>query len=94
MNPVYKEELLIELQVNDGCEDDEVTTTDTIPFQLYYIAETGLVSFKPTWTHTELGCPITYEIGRIDDTTGLERALTADESSVLVQDKTNGWLDI
>lgn len=43
MDPVYEEELLIELQVNDGCEDDEVTTTDTIPFQLYYIAETGLV---------------------------------------------------
>lgn len=48
----------------------------------------------PTWTHTEVGCPFTYEIGRLDDTTGVERALTADEASVLVIDPTNGHLDI
>jgi len=30
MDPVYSEELLIDVKVNDGCEDDEVTNLTSI----------------------------------------------------------------
>lgn len=37
--------------------------------------------FDPTWTHTLTGCPITYEIGRVE--TGIERPLNPVEIAVL-----------
>ena len=93
MDPVYSEELLIELKVRDACPEDEVTPTSSISNTLYYIAEDGLINYEPTWTHTKVDCPITYEVSRIE-TDGTERALTAEEELVLVHDKSNGWLDL
>ena len=57
---------------------------------LYYIAEDGVVRYEPEWTHTETGCPFTYEVGRMVD--GVERPLTPDEQVVLVHDDSNGHL--
>ena len=67
------------------CPDDEVTPTSTIDNTLYYIAEDGLISYKPTWTHTLFDCPIIYGVNRID-ADGTERPLTASEQLVLVHD--------
>ena len=83
---------MIELKVKDGCEEDEVTNLSTIEDTLYYIAEDGLVKYQPTWTHSELGCPIEYLVSRIVD--GVERPLTDEEKTVLGHDDTNGWLDL
>ena len=49
MNPTYTEELIIILNVNNFCRIDTVIPLSTIPNQLYYIAEDGVVSFAPTW---------------------------------------------
>jgi len=92
MENVYTEELLIDLWVMDGCEDDDVTNLTTIDDTLYYIAEDGLVSYQPTWTHSELGCPILYMVSRIVD--GVERDLTPEEALVLTHNSANGWLDL
>ena len=67
-----------------------VTPLDTIPDELYYIAEDGTKSFVPTWSTTIPGCPVTYEIGRINDITGLEEPLTAAELVVITFDITDG----
>lgn len=45
MDPVYSEELLIQLNVSDACPDDEVTPTSSIANTLYYIAEDGLIGY-------------------------------------------------
>ena len=45
MNPIYEEELLIELKVANECLIDEITPLDTIADQLYYIDEDGTQSF-------------------------------------------------
>lgn len=45
MNPPYKEELIIQLKVNDGCEEDEVTNLTTIDDTFYYIAEDGTIDY-------------------------------------------------
>lgn len=78
--------------MKEGCNDDEVTTFGTIDDTLYYIAEDGLVSYQRTWEHTELGCPITYQVTRIES--GIERALTPEEQLVLIIDPNNGYLDL
>ena len=83
MDPTYEEELIIELIVSNDCGSDEVTALDFIQEELYYITESGVRSFAPTWSTTVAGCPVTYEIGRIDDQSGLERALTVEESAVI-----------
>ena len=43
-----------------------MTALDTIADELYYIAEDGLVNYEPTWTHTMVDCPVTYEVSRVD----------------------------
>ena len=92
MDPVYQEELIIGLKVNDGCEDDEVTNLTTIGNTFYYIAEDGVISYEPTWSHSEVGCPIAYMVSRIEN--GVERPLTASEKLVLNHDVTNGWMTL
>lgn len=42
------------------------------------------------WSTTIAGCPVTYEIGRIDDDTGLERPLTTDELAVITFSDVDG----
>ena len=55
------EELLIELQVKDACQEDEVDNLSTIDaLVVYYIAEDEIVLYDPTWSHTIDGCPFTY----------------------------------
>ena len=83
MDPTYEEELLIRLTVNNDCQTDKVTPLDTIPDELYYIAEDGVRTFAPSWSITVIGCPVTYEIGRIDESTGLERPLGSAELAVI-----------
>ena len=83
MNPTYEEELIIKLTVTNACQTDEVTALDTIADEIYYIAEDGFRSFAPTWSITVPGCPVTYEIGRIDDLSGLERPLSVNELAVI-----------
>ena len=60
-----------------------MTALSSIANELYYIAEDGVRAFVPTWSTTVMGCPVTYEIGRIDELTGLERALAAEELAVI-----------
>ena len=90
MNPTYEEELIIILIVNNECQTDEVTSLSTIADELYYIAEDGVRAFAPTWSITVARCPVTYEIGRIDDLTGIERALTASELAVITFSQIDG----
>ena len=90
MDPTYSEELIIILRVVNGCQNDEVKALDTIADELYYIAEDGTRQFAPTWSTTIAGCPVTYEIGRIDDDTGLERPLTTDELAVITFSDVDG----
>ena len=60
-----------------------MTALSSIANELYYIAEDGVRAFVPTWSTTVMGCPVTYEIGRIDELTALERALAAEELAVI-----------
>lgn len=80
-NPTYSEELIITVKVKNQCKIDQVTPLFVIPNELYYIAETGLRSFVPTWSTAVTGCPVTYQIGRIVN--GLERPLSAAEKIVI-----------
>ena len=84
------EELLIEVSVEDACARDEVTNLTSIDDTLYNIAEDGIVSYEPTWSHTETDCPISYLITRIVD--GVERELTDEEKLVVLHDDSNGWM--
>ena len=61
-------------------------------FTLYYIAEDGVVSYKPEWSHTKVNCPIEYLVSRIEGS--VERPLTSPEMLVLTLDKSNGFLDL
>lgn len=92
MDPVYLEELLIELKVKDACQEDEVTNLTTIDDILYYIAEDGTIAYEPTWEHSQTSCPFSYEVTRIVE--GVERALNDEEKLVLTHDPSNGWLDL
>ena len=58
-----------------------MTALSTIADELYYIAEDGVRAFVPTWSITVVGCPVTYEIGRIVN--GVEHPLTAVEYAVI-----------
>lgn len=79
--------------MKDACQEDEVTNLEVIEdYTLYYIAEDGMVSYNPSWSHSKESCPFTYEVTRIID--GVERELTDDEKLVLTHDKTNGWMDL
>ena len=60
-----------------------MTALESIEDELYYIAENGMRSFELTWSTIIAGCPVTYEIGRIDSRSGLERALTVEEAAVI-----------
>ena len=60
-----------------------MTALNTIADELYYIAEDGERAFVPTWSITIVGCPVTYEIGRIDELTGLERILAPEELAII-----------
>ena len=77
MDPVYCEELEINLEVNNDCQLDEVTALSTIGNELYYIDKDGIRQFDPQWSITIPGCPATYEIGRMVN--GVERPLTPEE---------------
>ena len=69
--PAYQDELIISLDVANGCLVDEVTTTGTAISDITYILQNdGLLSWTPTWSSTMTGCPLTFEIGRI--VTGVE----------------------
>ena len=81
MDPVYAEELLIDLNVNNNCKFDVVTTESMIDDQLYYIDVNDTVFLEPTWSSNVTGCPATYEIGRVVD--GVERPLTPEEYVVI-----------
>ena len=59
---------------------------------LYNIAESGKVSYTPTWSHTKPDCLVEYIVNRIDD--GVERPLSAAEKLVLFHSKSNGWMDL
>ena len=61
----YSEDLLINLVVTNDCPGDVVTPTSSIPNLLYLISIDGTVSYNPTWSTTVIGCPLTYEIGRV-----------------------------
>ena len=75
--------------MKDACQEDEVTNLEVIEdYTLYYIAEDGMVSYVPSWSHSKDSCPFTYEVTRIID--GIEHELTDDEKLVLTHDKTNG----
>ena len=90
MDPSYEEELIIKLIVSNDCDADEVTALGSIEDELYYIAENGVRSFEPTWSTITAGCPVTYEIGRIDSRSLLERALTVEEAAVITFSNTDG----
>jgi len=92
MDLPYEEELIIELRVKDGCEDDQVTNLSVVADTLYNVAEDGLVRYMPTWSHSEEGCPIEYLVSRVVG--GVERPLSADEETVLKHFNTTGWLDL
>ena len=47
-------------------------------------------AFVPTWSTTVQGCPVTYEIGRLDELTGLERALAVEELAVMTFSSIDG----
>ena len=92
MSTPYKEELIIDLKVNDGCELDEVNNLTFIDDTFYYIAEDGVIDYEPLWSHTEPSCPVAYMVSRIEG--GVERDLTADEKLVLTHDTRNGWMQL
>ena len=89
MDPTYKEELLIEVEVKNSCILDEVDVTGILNDQIpYYINEDGIVPFDPTWSHTLIGCPITFEIGIVE--AGVERPLNPVEIAVLNHSNVDG----
>ena len=72
---------LISLLVDNDCSGDVITPLDTIADELYYISQNGTRSFTPTWTHSELDCPVHYEIMIVEN--GVERPLTLAEQQVI-----------
>ena len=86
--PVYSEELIITLNVKNQCKIDQVIPLDSIADELYYIAEDGTRSFTPTWSTAVIGCPQTFEIGRMVN--GIERPLTAGEKAVITFSSSDG----
>lgn len=48
----------------------------------------GTRSFDPTWSSATAGCPLTYEVGRVENST--LRPLTPAEKLVITHDNTNG----
>lgn len=92
MDPTFEEELIIQLLVTNECRDDVVTALDTIADELYFIDQDGLRSFVPTWSTTIPDCPVTYEIGRIDELTGQERPLSLDELAVITFNPSDGQM--
>ena len=67
---------------------DAVVTLKTISDQLYYIAETNLVTFEPTWSSNVTGCPLVYEIARIEN--GIARSLNSQELAVITHSLVDG----
>ena len=64
--PSFQDELIISLDVTNGCLNDQVTATGTaISDFTYYLNHDGLKSWSPTWSSTVTGCPLTFEIRRI-----------------------------
>ena len=45
MDVPYQEEILVDIVLKAGCDDDEVINLTKITDTLYYIAEDGLVSY-------------------------------------------------
>ena len=92
--PAYQDELLIVLDVQNGCLNDEVTTTAAAINDLTYnINEDGTLSWSPTWSNSVTGCPQTFEIGRI--VTSVEQALTGHETAALTHyPGTDGHLEL
>lgn len=70
------------------------TIGSSIPDIDYIIDDTGPLSYSPAWTITSLGCPMTYEIRRIDTVTNVKSALTAYETPVITFDSSDGSLVI
>ena len=64
----------------------------TITDQLYYIDFDGLRDFDPTWDNTVIGCPATFEIGRIVG--GVEQPLTDAEYAVLSHSTIDGDISL
>ena len=93
MNIPYSDTLIIDLVVTNDCPGDIVTPTSVIPDFNYNIGIDGLVQYNPTWLTSISGCPVTYEIRRIDSS-GVEQTLTAFETAVLSFDASDGSLDV
>ena len=92
--PAFSSELLIKLDMNNGCLADDVTnvTPASIPSFTYLMANDGLLTWSPTWSSSVPGCPLTYEIGRIVST--VEQALTAHETAALTHSSVDGSLQL
>jgi len=90
--PVFSDELLIKLDMNNGCLADDVTnlTPASIPSFTYLMVNDGLLTWSPTWSSSVTGCPLTYEIRRIVAT--VEQVLTAYETAALTHSSVDGSL--
>ena len=88
MDPVYTEDLEFNLEVNNDCQLDIVTATSTIDDETYIIAADGVRKFEPTWTTTVPGCPVTFEIGIVEN--GVERPFAKKETDVITYNPADG----
>ena len=91
--PSFQDELIISLDVANGCLNDQVTATGTaISDFTYNLQKDGLKSWSPTWSSSVAGCPLTFEIRRIIGVVEQEFVLTSHETSVLTHSNVNGSL--
>ena len=80
--------MIINLEVRNECDQDAVVNLKTISDQLYYIAESRVVTFEPTWSSNITGCPLVQEIARIEN--GIARSLNPQELAVITHSLVDG----
>ena len=89
--PAFQDELIVNLTVKTGCENDEVTPTGaSISSFTYRMNQDGIVTFSPTWSSSIVGCPLTFEIRRV--VSSVEQALTSHETAALTHSVVDGSL--
>lgn len=90
--PAFNDDLIIKLVVSNGCLVDQVTNASPILILdlTYEMTKTGMLAWSPTWSSSVLGCPLTYNIGRMIN--GVEEALSAHETAALTHSTSDGSL--
>ena len=64
MNPLFKNDLFINLSVSDGCATDTILNTATLPASNLYMIESAQIVLNPTWTQLDTLCPSMRDLQR------------------------------